>query len=94
MLAFIYRNEIAFKTRSPKLMVFAFVMFYGDLIGNTIIFSGDIESTQWKNTCNESIMVTVVFSFGILMVYILRMYRIYRVFSVYEKFLSNQTKNI
>ena len=94
VLARFYRNQIAFKTRSPKLIVLGVVFFYCDLIGNTIIFSGDFDSSMWKNTCNQSIIVTVVFSFGILMVYILRMYRIYRVFSVYENFLSNQIKCI
>ena len=33
------RDEIAFKTRSPKLITIGFIFLYMDSIGNTVIFA-------------------------------------------------------
>ena len=78
------RDEIAFKTRSPKLITIGFIFLYMDSIGNTVIFASKHDYESWHSTCNTSIIDTVLFFFGILLVYFLRMYRIYRVFSCYN----------
>jgi len=40
LLYFAYiRDEIAFKTRSPKLITIGFIFLYMDSIGNTVIYA-------------------------------------------------------
>ena len=36
-----YRNTIAFKARSPKLLALGVLFLYFDSIGNTLIFTGN-----------------------------------------------------
>lgn len=78
------------KARSPKLVLLGVVFLCGDCVGNAIIFWGSSAKTTWRSTCLISIITTVVFFYGIMMVYYLRMYRIEQVYLFYKDDLSNQ----
>ncbi len=84
LYVFKYRNEVSFQTRSPKLIIFSFLYMMGDCISNTVLFSRPESATNaFTFQCDMGITLTVVFFFGILSVYFLRMWRIYKVFHLY-----------
>ena len=60
IVGFKYRNTIAFKARSPKLLALGIFFLYLDSMGNTLIFSRDNSAMKWKPTCAIGIFVTVV----------------------------------
>ena len=84
LYVFKYRNEVSFQTRSPKLIICSFAYMMGDCISNTVLFSRPESSkNSFTFQCDMGISLTVVFFFGILSVYFLRMWRIYKVFHLY-----------
>ena len=85
-----HRNKIWLKARSPKLLLLAIFFLCGDCVGNAVIFSGNSNADAWRRTCSTSIFVTVFFFYGVLMVYVLRMYRIEQVYLFYKDELEHQ----
>jgi hypothetical protein len=82
------RNTLALKARSPKLILIGFVLLGCDSISNTIIFTNvDTNSTS---ICDLSIACTVIFFFGVLAVYYLRMHRVEQVYLCYRAYLKQQ----
>jgi hypothetical protein len=57
IVGFKYRNTIAFKARSPKLLALGIFFLYLDSMGNTLIFSRDNSAMKWKPTCAIGIFV-------------------------------------
>ena len=85
-----YRNEVSFQTRSPKLIIISFFYMMGDCISNTVLFSRPESATNsFTFQCDMGITLTVVFFFGFLSVYFLRMWRIYKVFHLYQIYLED-----
>ena len=90
-----YRNEVSFQTRSPKLIIFSLLYMMGDCISNTVLFSRhESKTNSFTFQCDMGIALTVVFFFGILSIYFLRMWRIYKVFHLYQRYLEDQMKEI
>jgi hypothetical protein len=83
------RKKIWLKARSPKLLLLAIFFLCGDCVGNAVIFSGSSTPNSWRSTCSISILVTVFFFYGVLMVYVLRMYRIEQVYLFYKDELEH-----
>ncbi len=67
------------------LIMVGFILMMGDCILNTMLLNkGPLEKeSSWDFQCDLSIIVIVVFLFGIMMVYFARMWRVYRVFLSY-----------
>ena len=93
-LAFFYRvrNTIALKARSPKLIFIGIVLLCCDSVSNTFIFSSDIQN--FRVVCDLSIGCTVLFYFGVLCVYWMRMHRVEQVYLCYRKYLEQQLANV
>jgi hypothetical protein len=51
------RNQVAFNTRSPKLVISTVVFLLLDSIGNTMINSGSSDYDDWQWKCALSIFV-------------------------------------
>jgi hypothetical protein len=93
-LVFLYRvrNTVALKARSPKLIFIGITLLCLDSVSNTFIFSSDI--SNFRTVCDLSISCTVLFYFGVLCVYWLRMHRVEQVYLCYRKYLEQQLANV
>ena len=78
---------VSFQTRSPKLIVFCLVCIYCDCMLNTITLANPHDYGSWATTCDVFLFDQVIFFYGFLGAYFLRMWRIYRLYSLYEKYL-------
>ena len=88
------RNTIAIKSRSPFLIILGLLFLLLDCIFNTLSFTSSDEKENWCIQCRLSIFTTVIFSFGILTFYFLRMWRIYKVYQLYGKCLRIQRMEV
>jgi uncharacterized membrane protein len=91
---FSLRKLMEFKTRSPWLMVLGVIFLMGDSVSYTFVFSGDSDADDWQRKCGISTISTCLFFLGMMMVYFLRMFRIFRVYTFYNKYLTDQMKDV
>ena len=86
---FLNRRRIAFRSRSPKLLMIGIVVLCSDSILNTLIFSSSTGgSKNYRVKCILGIVTTIIGLFGFLTSLSLRMYRVFRVFTIYTKYLD------
>jgi hypothetical protein len=86
------RNTVALKARSPKLIGIGAVLLCLDTSANAIIFSAGI--SNMRLICDLSIWCTVLFFFGVITVYYLRMHRVEQVYVCYSKYLKSQIADL
>lgn len=48
----------------------------------------------WSFNCDLQIVVTVAVFFGVMLIYLLRMWRVYKVFTLYDEYLAKQLSDI
>jgi len=77
------RNSVAIKTRSPYLILIGFAFLTADCIIHTFSYTANENKEPfktWKTQCRLSIFATVIFGYGILIIYYFRIWRIYKVY--------------
>jgi hypothetical protein len=79
------RKNPTFQTRSPLIIVVGFSGMCLDCVLQTIWLTQPThQSQQFKKQCDISILLTVFLTFGIMSIYIVRMWRVFKVFSLYQ----------
>lgn len=86
------RNNVAFKTRSPKLISLSILFLSLDAIGSTLYYSSDSTSAHWNQKCTIDIFVSQVLYLGVAVIYFIRMFRIFKVYKSYNNYLEQQVE--
>ena len=86
------RNNLAFKTRSPKLISLSILFLSLDAIGTTLYYSHDSTSDNWNHKCSIDIFLSQVLYMGVAVIYFIRMFRIFKVYKSYNNYLEQQVE--
>ena len=78
------RNKPTFSTRSPKLLIFGFIMMMGSCLLNTYRLTKQSKKfTLYAVQCDLSVLITVTVFYGLMAAYYVRMWRVYLCFDLY-----------
>ena len=78
------RKQVSFRTRSPKMIILAFIYMMLNSVLNTIWMTKQQNvSSPWTFQCDLGIVISVCCMLGLMSVYFTRMWRVYKVFSLY-----------
>lgn len=89
-IVYIYKNrrEASFRTRSPKIIVFSFVLMMLDCVLNTLMLMQDKSrfESPWYSQCRIGVIATVACQFSYYAIYFSRMYRVSQVYGAQVKY--------
>jgi hypothetical protein len=78
------RKQVSFRTRSPKMIILAFIYMMLNSVLNTIWMTKQQNvSSPLTFQCDLGIVISVCCMLGLMSVYFTRMWRVYKVFSLY-----------